>query len=649
MQKLIFCGYYCTCSTTSSTSSSSSSSSSAFPGALRRTGTAESSVTACSSNSNPSSPPPPWARVTYQATSPDEECLVAAACHMGYALTRKTKASITLDICGHLQSWEIIGINEFTPTRGRMSIVLRPLAWGERGGAMLYVKGADAAIMDLLSFTPETDGVDELSVERHLKQFSLQGLRTMVLACRYMCHEETEVYRRLYTDACASVYSREERLEKVAEEFEADLFYLGITGVRDKLRDGVRTTMESMMAAGIRLWIVTGDNVEYALHVLHSCGLLTYHTKIFHAAFESQNLRKARREGVALYETFRRARNLKRHQEHICLVVTGSNLATFLSHPDLQTYFLNMACTCDVVVAARVTPGQKADITRLVRKRLAPQPITLAIGDGGNDVPMLQEAHVGIAIKGPANRDTICFSDFAVADFKHIQRLIFVHGRLSAVRVSKLILWHFFKSLMLVLPQFYFQPGAFWSAVELFDPFLLMLFDLVWTLLPAIAYGCLDLDFAPDIMFNVPVLCALTRRRLYLSGFDFLAWMIEATVFSLFVYFLGHGVFKSQAIQGGGKLLELDAFGLCIYMGVILQCNLRLLLETNLWTPTFLLTTFLCTVGLLVPAVLVYSYTGWPGRWNFTSNRHANLAQTLPSHQKHSGNPHAVRNTAIKK
>ncbi|CDJ56495.1 hypothetical protein EMWEY_00054590 [Eimeria maxima] len=120
---------------------------------------------------------------------------------------------------------------------------------------------------------------------------------------------------------------------------------------------------------------------------------------------------------MLLYDMFKEARILKRADEHICLVVTGPNLTAFLNHPDLQTCFLNMACCCDVVVAARVTATQKADMVRLVKKRLTPQPITLAIGDGGNDAPMLQEASVGVAVRTERGTSIAGFADFAISEF----------------------------------------------------------------------------------------------------------------------------------------------------------------------------------------------------------------------------------------
>ncbi|KAL8441686.1 hypothetical protein Emag_006978 [Eimeria magna] len=630
--------------------------------------------------------------IKYQASSPDEECLVSAASHMGYSLAARDPSSVVLQINGQSRRWQVIGVNEFTSKRGRMSIVLRPAGWSEGAVIKMWMlsvvsAGADAAMLPLLSSfegmsyedslgtkyeggldpsfeespsaknsprggglqngssrsfgrgatrDPETSArvghsgtltydtfheayhnlykysnqrgmslkssrgasaggrieADSKLVEQHLKVFSLQGLRTMVLACKYMSQDETDAYQRLYNDAYASVYSREGRLEQVAEQFERDLEYLGITGVRDKLQAYVPETLGLMMEAGIRVWIATGDDVEYTLHICHSCRLLTSQTKVFHAALATRG-KRAKREGILLYEMFRDARILKKADEHICLVVTGPNLAAFLNHPDLQTCFLNMACCCDVVVAARVTPTQKADMVRLVKKRLTPQPITLAIGDGGNDVPMLQEASVGVAIRTVRGTSVAGFADFAISEFSVLHPFCFgaaVGGR-----------------------SWFSGDGC----IVLFDPVLYMLANFVWTTLPVIVYSFSEQDLPEHLLPCIPVLYTLGRRRLYFNGFTFSFWVVEGIVYALITYYLLQAAWLDSTALPDGSNLGFFSFGVILLFGLIIQSNLRILMETHLWTPSFLFTTLgLCTL-MYIPVVYMYSASGWPSRGIF--------------------------------
>ena len=112
---------------------------------------------------------------------------------------------------------------------------------------------------------------------------------------------------------------------------------------------------------------------------------------------------------------------------------------------------------CKSVVAARVSPDQKGEIVRLVRQEAVTNGndalVTLAIGDGANDVTMIKEAHIGVGIDGLEGKQAVNNSDYAIGQFKYLQRLLFVHGRWSYRRMSIVILYMFYKNCLLVLPQ----------------------------------------------------------------------------------------------------------------------------------------------------------------------------------------------------
>lgn len=75
----------------------------------------------------------------------------------------------------------------------------------------------------------------------------------------------------------------------------------------------------------------------------------------------------------------------------------------------------------------------QAAVVTLVREHLGK--ITLAIGDGGNDVSMIQAAHVGIGISGNEGLQAARSSDYSIAQFEYLHRLLFVHGRMSYRRI----------------------------------------------------------------------------------------------------------------------------------------------------------------------------------------------------------------------
>jgi len=144
------------------------------------------------------------------------------------------------------------------------------------------------------------------------------------------------------------------------------------------------------------------------------------------------------------------------------------------------------------VVCCRVTPKQKADVVRIIKESL--NKITLAIGDGANDVNMIQTAHLGCGIYGNEGMRAVQASDFAFGEFKCLWRLLFMHGRWCYIRISEMILYFFYKNMIFTIPQFYFSFFSFFSSMKVFDDWFIILYNLVFTALPLIARAVFDQD-----------------------------------------------------------------------------------------------------------------------------------------------------------
>lgn len=92
------------------------------------------------------------------------------------------------------------------------------------------------------------------------------------------------------------------------------------------------------------------------------------------------------------------------------LIIDGQSLAFILAEPDLQEQFLRVCINCASVLCCRVSPRQKAQVTKLVRKGLGHHRLCLAIGDGANDVGMIQAANVGVGITGVEGAQVVFLS-----------------------------------------------------------------------------------------------------------------------------------------------------------------------------------------------------------------------------------------------
>ena len=154
--------------------------------------------------------------------------------------------------------------------------------------------------------------------------------------------------------------------------------------------------------------------------------------------------------------------------------------------------FIRVTEHCESVVCCRLLPIQKADVVSAVRKRL--NKITLSIGDGANDVPMIKTAHIGIGLFGEEGMGAVQASDYALPEFRMLWRLLLVHGRWNYVRISEMILYFFYKNMLFTIPQFLFAFYCGYSAQTVFDDYYIATYNLVFTSLPLLARAILEQD-----------------------------------------------------------------------------------------------------------------------------------------------------------
>ena len=343
----------------------------------------------------------------------------------GFFQTRKPK-SVFVNIQGASKEFEILNVCEFNSTRKRMSTVVRT----PEGQIKLYCKGADTVILERLA-------KNQPYVEKtlsHLEDYATEGLRTLCLASRTISEAEYKEWSVIYDTAAATINGRGEALDKAAEIIEKDMFLLGATAIEDKLQEGVPDTIHTLQMAGIKVWVLTGDRQETAIKIGLSCRLIS----------ESMNLVIVNEEtAMGTKEFITKRLNAITSQrktgelEDLALVIDRKSL-TYALEKDISKTFLELAIMCKAVICCRVSPLQKALVVKLVKKNQ--KSILLAIGDGANDVSMIQAAHVGVGISGVEGLQAARSSDVAISQFRYLKKLLLVHGAWSYRRLSKLIL-----------------------------------------------------------------------------------------------------------------------------------------------------------------------------------------------------------------
>lgn len=387
--------------------------------------------------------------IKYQAASPDEGALVAGAVELGYRFTARKPRTVIIEAAGQELEYELLAVCEFNSTRKRMSTIYRC----PDGKIRSYTKGADTVILERLS--DQNPHVDVTL--RHLEEYASEGLRTLCLAMREIPEQEFQEWYKIFDAAQMTVGgNRAEEVDKAAEIIEHDLFLLGATAIEDRLQDGVPETIHTLQQANIKVWVLTGDRQETAINIGMSCKLLSEDMMLL---IVNEETAAATRDNVLKkLEAIRTQGDGTIETETLALIIDGKSL-TFALEKDQEKDFLDLAVMCKAVICCRVSPLQKALVVKLVKK-YQKESILLAIGDGANDVSMIQAAHIGVGISGEEGLQAARSADVAIAQFRFLRKLLLVHGAWSYQRVSKTILFSFYKNITLYLTQFWVSTPA---------------------------------------------------------------------------------------------------------------------------------------------------------------------------------------------
>lgn len=475
------------------------------------------------------------------ASSPDEAALVSAASYFGVEFVNKQHSTVTLrdTFTGSQPKFEVLEVLEFSSARKRMSVVVQePKSSREPGRIRLLSKGADSVMLPLLD-PSEADVLAK--TQMHLDDHANDGLRTLLLTHKTLDPRTYEEWSKRYRASLVDLAELEKKekeqpneIERLMSEIEIGLSLVGSTAIEDKLQAGVPKTIADMGRAGISVWVLTGDKEETAINIAFACELFDTRTKILilnHKSFPTaQDVRdEVRKHG-------RMAESTQYTEAKHALVVDGEVIAQVMSDAQLQLDLLKLTQHCQSVIACRCAPSQKAQLVTLVRRNVAGA-ITLAIGDGANDVAMIQAAHVGIGISGQEGMQAANSADFSIGQFRFLSELLFVWGRNAYRRMSTMIFYIFYKNTLLVLITYWYVFYSAASRTRIYIELGLQFYNVIWTAVPIIVCTIFDRDVSDDLSRRLPQLYHLGIRRAYFNVGTVLRWLGDAIVESLIVFF----------------------------------------------------------------------------------------------------------------
>ncbi|XP_067890257.1 phospholipid-transporting ATPase IH isoform X2 [Heterodontus francisci] len=526
----------------------------------------------------------------YISSSPDEIALVEGVKRLGFTFLQIKDNFMELENPeAEIERYELLQILSFDSVRRRMSVIVR----SETGDIILFCKGADSSI-----FPRVKEGKLDL-VQQRVQQNAVEGLRTLCVAYKVLTCEEYGDVHTLLQNAKLALQERDRKLAEAYDVVERDLDLLGATAVEDRLQDKAAETVEALQKAGMKVWVLTGDKMETAAATCYACKLFRRNTQLF-------ELTTKRIEEQSLHDVlFDLNRTILRQSDSLPrdsysgfsqndlhdygLIIDGATLSLVMkpaengSSSNYKDLFLEICRNCSGVLCCRMAPLQKAQMVKLI-KSSKEHPITLAIGDGANDVSMILEAHVGIGILGKEGRQAARNSDYCIPKFKHLKKLLLVHGHYYYIRIAQLVQYFFYKNVCFIFPQFLYQFFCGFSQQPLYDTAYLTLYNISFTSLPILLYSLMEQHVSIDALKRNPSLYRDIAKNSLLSWKLFLYWtflgVFDAVVFFFGAYFL----FDNSTMTSNGQMFGNWTFGTLVFTVLVFTVTLKLALDTHHWT-----------------------------------------------------------------
>ncbi|XP_064263907.1 phospholipid-transporting ATPase IH isoform X4 [Passer domesticus] len=533
----------------------------------------------------------------YISSSPDEVALVEGIQRLGYTYLRlKDNYMEILNRENNIEKFELLEVFSFDSVRRRMSVIVK----SSTGDIFLFCKGADSSI-----FPRVKEGKIE-QVRARVQRNAVEGLRTLCVAYKKLTAEEYQNVQKLLQSAKLALQERDKKLAEVYEKIERDFILLGATAVEDRLQEKAADTIEALQKAGIKVWVLTGDKMETAAATCYACKLFRRNTQILELTtkkIEEQSLHDVlfdlnktviRQNGSLTRDTFS---GLSADTQDYGLIIDGAALSLIMkprhdgSSGNYREIFLNICRNCTAVLCCRMAPLQKAQIVKLI-KLSKEHPITLAIGDGANDVSMILEAHVGIGIIGKEGRQAARNSDYAIPKFKHLKKMLLVHGHFYYIRISELVQYFFYKNVCFIFPQFLYQFFCGFSQQTLYDTAYLTLYNISFTSLPILLYSLMEQHVSADTLKREPALYRDVAKNALLRWRAFIYWTFLG-VFDAVVFFFGaYLLLDDTVVTSNGQLMTTSThmmfgtwtFGTVVFTVLVFTVTFKLAIDTHYWT-----------------------------------------------------------------
>eukprot|EP00731_Ephydatia_muelleri_P016058 Em0009g482a len=501
----------------------------------------------------------------YNAQSPDEGALVGATKNFGYVFKGRTPSSITVH-------------NMYTDKE----VIVRVA-----GRIVLYCKGADNIIFERLGNESAALKAETLD---HLAGYAQDGLRTLACAKREISEEEYDAWKVEHHAASILHKDRDQALDAVYEKIEKNLVLLGATAIEDKLQDGVPETIAKLARAHIKIWVLTGDKQETAINIGYSSKLLTDDMTLFIVDKDTD-------EGVR--------QQLSEAKEQMEATIARSK------SPDPSGVEKNVSFG---IVINGHSLKKVVDMVKTGKKA-----VTLAIGDGANDVGMIKAAHIGVGISGQEGQQAVLASDYSFGQFRYLERLLLVHGRWSYHRMTIFLRYFFYKNFAFAFSQFIFAFFCGFTAEPLYDPAYITFYNLIYTSTPVLAVSILDQDVDEKRGENNPKLYLTGQRNENFSFIIFLRSLIKGIYVAFVIFFVLFGITFLDVMPNTKTEWDYQSFGLTASAALTFVVNLQIILDAYYLNVFFHVFVWGSMIAWFVVILILGSFLNFFSKYTFVA------------------------------
>ena len=588
----------------------------------------------------------------YICVSPDSIELVKTAKFQGFHLSKSNSASIKNVLLGEYDEskveFEFLQLIEFSSDRKRETIIVKD----SRGLIRLYCKGADSIIKARTS--PNSPEQILKQGEYYVDKFSKLGFRTLFVSMKVLSQSEYDSFAKEVKIASTSLENKDELLAKAYEKVENNLYIIGATIVEDKLQQNVPETIRDLRLADIKIWMLTGDKMDTAENIAKSCNLINDEIYLFRLCGDKNSGYEDAITSVTEFQL--RFREYKGRYDSRAvpgkfgILIDEKMLAQILpetsesnvqkktfkdafkdaintmrdkqesNHSNMEIYneddeklFMSIAKNAVSVVCCRVSPSQKSKVV-LMMKRFYPSAVTLAIGDGGNDVPMIMEAHIGVGIYGEEGMRAVQSSDYAIGEFQFLRSLLLFHGRTNYIRNAECIKYFFYKNFCFTLMQFIFGFYCNFTGQTIVDDWFISCYNLIFTSLPLGARALLDHDVKPSdgkiVNQMLPFLYSENRENPIFTMPKFFLTLLKGTVHCLIMFFFIVYLFKEESMNRDGKMAGLWYVSVNMFTCVLIVVSVDLIINTKYHTfINFLIMLIFTVIAYIIFVICVHHST----------------------------------------